>query len=102
MTWKTETYQLQHPLDETRLGKGRVPITEITFEEPDGIALEEIEEAAEEIGDSRPVAVTIKTISILSDIDHKDARRLHADDIKGVEAILVGFLGEDTTSDEPS
>lgn len=95
MTWNTEIYELKHPLDEARLGKGREAITSITFEEPDGIALEEIEEAAEEMGDARPVAVTLKTISILGDIDHKDARRLHVEDIKGIEAIIVDFLGDE-------
>ncbi|EPE98441.1 phage tail assembly protein [Rhizobium grahamii] len=91
--WATITYPLIFPVGD---------LTTLTFSEPNGEALEAIDELGIEEGKTPSVRQTMGLISALSGVPVETIRKFNQRDIKGAANALVPLVtGEPETSASP-
>ena len=97
MNWGSVTVPLKYQV-ETEAG----PIKEITMREPDGEALEAIEEVGMVEGEKPKMRQILATVSILSGLPKSVINRLHRDDITEVVSSMAPLLIPAGEASQPS
>ena len=91
LNWTERRLILTRPLTTERFGKGEVIATELVVQEPDTIAIEEIE--ALDIRDREPTRAELLSISsILIGMAADDLARLHAIDFRALGEVVGSAL----------